>query len=460
MSYISLYKVKFIVPLIYAFVVFFLYGNSIQNGFVADDVSLAEHNELVHSVATLPQLFYKDCSLEIGGQQCQNHSLYYRPLRLVSYLVTWQISSKPWVFHAVQLGYVIVAAYLVYCLAYLLTKRNSAAFWAGLLFLAHPINSEVAIWISAAPDVLMAIFILLTVITYARGRIVFAYIWYALALLSKEPAVLLPIVLIVFDYLLRERRLMRAYLPFASIAGVYILVRQAVVGMPLTDRLGDGTLFEHGRLAVVLFARYVGKVFWPHPLEFFPDIRRVQFITNVQLLCSLAIFFALVGLLIFLIGKKKNQYAFLLAWFAIFLIPVLVYAEGVGPGLVAERYLFVPIIGVSIAFGSLIARGLASKPWRHTTVLAFIACVIIFPAIIWPRVWVWRDNDTFIAATLAQNPNAHELRFAVAQAYANRGQGEAAQWEYEEILRRDPHWAHADLVFLELNKIHTTQLQR
>jgi len=183
---------------VFAVLIAIFYGNTLQNGFVLDDRKVIEENVYVHSLEYLPKVV-TGCIWEYTHGGCAGKTLHYRPMNSLSFLLTYQISSQPWFFHLVSLLYFFGIVSLLFIFVKLITKNVLLAFFSSIIFLIHPINNEVVNWISAAPDLMVVLFTLLSLIFYTQYRtekrqrtsknLIWALGFYFLAVLSKEIAV-------------------------------------------------------------------------------------------------------------------------------------------------------------------------------------------------------------------------------------------------------------------------------
>ncbi len=451
-----------LIIILLAALVLLLYAPSLRNGFVADDIGQVQDNVWIRSLEHIPRAL-TSCIWESANRGCYGRSFYYRPLHVLSYIFTYQISPAAWVFHAVQLLYTFIAVCLVYRLGWRVTGDRRAGVLAAALVAAHPINSEVAVWISATPEVTFAIFSLLATLAYLRYREVstprrlgLVYAFYALAVLSKEPAVLLPIIFVVLDWLWFGDRLanvrhwptLRRYLPFAGIFIAYVLMRRAVLGMDLTDQLGLLTGAERLHSMVLLFGQYVTKLFWPYPLNFFHLMTHSSNFASGPFLATLLVTIAFGVLLWWCIKTRQRVYVLGLVWFAVFLSPVFIYLGGVGTNILSERYLFVPGMGIAIAAAAALMKLWDRYPqYQKVSGIVALGLLIASAVTIWARIPDWKNNVVLFSRTLEQSPDAHELRRALAETYFIGGQVEEAKREYEELLRRAPEWEEITMVY-------------
>lgn len=182
-------KVAFLLIAILGFIIFF---KVFSNGFVDDDQTQIVNNPLVYSITNIPRIFqgstyYDPITHKLYGQ-------YYRPLMLTFYTTIISIfGMKAFFLHFFQVMLYIINTYLVYLLFRRFFSEILAVILA-ILFLVHPINSEVVAYISDAQDVLYFFFgmLALTVMLYKKNNtgMLLSCIFLLLSLLSKETGIL------------------------------------------------------------------------------------------------------------------------------------------------------------------------------------------------------------------------------------------------------------------------------
>jgi hypothetical protein len=234
------------------------YANSLANGFVLDDVRLIPANPLVRSLGNLPELFAADY-WEPGFR-----GGLYRPLVMTSYALNHALGGlEPWGYHAVNVLLHAAVSLLVFGLLRTLVDRYTAAI-AGLLFAAHAVHAEAVANIAGRAELLAAAgFVLALRCHVARERaadrpgLLYAVGLgsFALALLSKESAITLPAVLLLWDVCfadvrasglgarlrhLLSHRLLPVYAGYAAVALVYLAARSLA--------LSDGVLLPPNSL--------------------------------------------------------------------------------------------------------------------------------------------------------------------------------------------------------------------
>jgi tetratricopeptide (TPR) repeat protein len=261
---------------------------------------------------------------------------------------------------------VLLQAANVLLLFWILQQATAAigrSFIVAALFAVHPLNVETVAWVAQRKSLLSAFFSLLTVAAYgwyvSRGgwkKYLLIVGAFALALMSKPMAVSLPLLLLLFDYwplqrleeLPFSRRWMKLSLEklplFAMSAAGSLLTEMAqgaggsVMGLSL---LPVSTRFENAAVSCVT---YLGKILWPVRLAAYYPLRLSA--APGDAIASAAILIAISALAWHL---RRERYI-LVGWlfFLITLIPVIGIVQ-VGFQGMADRYMYIPAIGVFIA---------------------------------------------------------------------------------------------------------------
>jgi protein-S-isoprenylcysteine O-methyltransferase Ste14 len=170
----------------------------------------------------------------------------YRPLVMATYALNYAWGrTDPTGYHVVNIGLHLAAVCLVILLVWNLTADRLAAFFGGLLFALHPIQTEAVNYITARSSVLYGAASLVAVVLFIRyrrsprsGMLAWASLSYAAALLSKEAAVIVPALLVGYDVIVRRcgrRGLVRWLRPHAVFA-LLTLASIRLVVVPMEER--------------------------------------------------------------------------------------------------------------------------------------------------------------------------------------------------------------------------------
>ncbi len=376
------YKFEILVFATIAVAVFAIYWPTLKNGFVYDDTSVIVNNPQIASLSNWSKAFTSCIWEQYSGGTCYEHSKYYRPLQTLSFMFTYAISSQPLVFHLVNIIYYIVLNFLVFLFLYKLFKNQLAAVLGTALFLFYPIHAEPVMWISSLSELLMGIFVVLALLAHIsdwRGKNWWSAGFFFMALLAKETAIVIPLVLILYDYFWEDRKINKEtlgrYIPHAIFLTYYLILRVLAIGLadvsPYPYHLSILT-----KLAAVMagFGDYVLNMFNLYPSGPLTEI----ILTKQALITGGLLLVVFLTIFSFAVYKKNRMLVFGLGIYGLFLSPplaalLITYLRS--ELIVADRYLFIPTLGVAIIFGYYCAILLKKSP-RVVAVLAVVLLII------------------------------------------------------------------------------------
>ena len=208
-------RLQKILPLIIILISILLYLNTLPNTFVYDDAYVITENYFIKSWGNLPKLFTKDY-LPLSGE------LSYRPVVTLSYFLDYALwGLNPLGYHLTNVILHTINVFLFYTFIKIISKNLTFSALSALLFLSHPLLTETVNAVCYREDTLASIFFLLAFVYFIKIRIPFSGSGnpiqqthtslipsytiscgsYCLALFSKEMAITLPILLVLFDLL-------------------------------------------------------------------------------------------------------------------------------------------------------------------------------------------------------------------------------------------------------------------
>ena len=371
-----------------------------------------------------------------------------------------------------QAGYwhlAAVAAHLLMTLMVYLLVRQLLHDWVpaaltALFFGLHPVHVQVVSWVSVVSESLLGAALLASLLCYitrekSRLRYAGSLIFYAMALLVKETAIVFPVVIFAQAWLFPPeehggrwgaREAMRQVLPFAGLSAVYLGVRWAVLKTLVvsTSHLSAATtLFTLPSL--LLF--YVKLMVWPvglSPLYSTPLVKQAgaeNFAIPVFIL--LLIGGALAGLLWWVKRAATQTAGDQLRWrgavfslvFAVFLLPALNLPALPLEQMVQDRYLYLPSLGFAI----LLAAGLQSAGQSRSRFLGMPAATAV-PALLLGALMamgsisesrIWASNLTLFTRAAQKAPDSKIARNDLAAALSRLGPGGRGYFGIEEAAR-------------------------
>ncbi|HMD85928.1 MAG TPA: hypothetical protein VKO18_14630 [Terriglobia bacterium] len=380
----------FAVAVFLSILVLSAYANTLRNGFVWDDTKQILQNPYVRPGAPWLQFFSSDVwSFTHTGKPAVNN--YYRPLQMLAYRLTAQLFgfSAP-AFHMVNLVFHLLATLLVYLLVHQLTSRITFSTGAAALFASHPIHTEAVAWVSALPELGCTVFLLLAcylfllainpspALSAQQASRLFGKPWlwicsctcFAVALLWKEMAVTLPLLVTLYVILLgaeglpvaaRHRRTLQATFPYWVVVAAYLPLRYHALGfLYVSQRKWPLSPGDYILSVSDLVTKYWWLLLFPLHLNAYHVFSPVRSLVEPRALG--AILFLLVAMAGFAYGFRRFPLpTFAASWVFVTLLPVL-NLRGVGRNVFAERYLYVPSVGFCLILVWLASKALAGVP--------------------------------------------------------------------------------------------------
>ncbi len=435
---------------------FLPYANTLFNDFVYDDGFQVVQNPYAHSFKYLRQIFTTTVWSFQGAQGVTN---YFRPMMTFGYLLTYQIAgSIPFSYHLANLVLNGVVVWLVFYILRRLSDER-VAFLAAGLFALHPIHTESVAWIAAVTDLELALFYLATFLLYLKlpeakehkiGARFAMCAMFALALLSKEQAMTLPVFVTLFEYFYRDDRETTSWQekvsrvgPLWGMAALYLVARAIVLGgVASVVSRPNLSWYDTGLSAIALIGGYLGKLIWPAHLSAFYVFHPSHHLTETPVLIGLA-GIAVCALLFVALWKKVHLLSFALLWIFLPLGPVL-NARWMPASVFAERYLYLPSVGFCWLAGYGTVKLWNVKEPEYLRPLARAVPVIVgivaflFAVKTVRRNRDWRSDEVLFQQAIEAQGDASLIHSNLGAIYFNRGDKENAEREYLEALSFGP----------------------
>jgi hypothetical protein len=285
------------------------------------------------------------------------------------------------------------------------------------MFAVHPVHVEAVSNVVGRLEPMAAVFVLLALLAHRKGSYL-APLWFALALLSKESAMVLVGLTCANDLLLERdwRAAFRArrwlYAGYGGVAVAYVAALAAVFYVqPMSSPARAFVGADLGaRLAIVarVIPHYVRLLVGPVDLaaSYAPNVVSPR--PNFDLSSIVGLTTAVLFMAVFVVVAWRRRWpamAFALAMIPIALAPVsnVFFPSGV---VLAERTLYLASVGACLAAGAGAERFLLQRP---TWIMAAVASIVLaFGVRTWTRTPVWHDDRSYVLALLANHPQSYE----------------------------------------------------
>ena len=380
-----------------------------------------------------------------------SHTGNWHPVTWISLMLNSQyFGSSAGAFHAVNLLLHVANTLLLFLWLYGATGAKWRGALVAALFALHPLHVESVAWISERKDVLSTLFWMLALLVYTDyakiGRIshyFFALLLFGIGLMAKPMLVSLPFVLLLLDYwplgrfvtgrtfyLLIEKLPFLAFSIASSVVTLFAQQRvHAMVPLEMTP------IFLRAQNTPLAYIAYIGKLFRPSGLAVIYPYDRHPSPLHVLFSLAALVIVSAVAILI----RRHKPYAFTgWFWFLITLVPVIGIVQ-VGPQSMADRYTYIPFIGLFIilAWGGWDALNRLRIPAFVQALAASIALVLC-AWLTHAQLRYWHDSIALfqhaVNLTAANGAAAANLGYALAE----QGQHDKAIAYYKAVLRSHP----------------------
>jgi protein O-mannosyl-transferase len=336
-----------------------------------------------------------------------------------------------------------------------LLVRMTGALWrsafVAALFAIHPLHVESVAWIAERKDVLSTFFWLLTIAAWlwwlsskAAARYAAVLALFALGLMTKPMLVTLPFTLLLLDYWPLKRTARPALLK--EKAPLFAMAAASCVATVWAQRAGGAirslesfALSERLANALLSYAGYLGKTLWPVSLAVFYPYPHMGLGSPAVLASALVL--AVVTVVALRFETTAPYVAFGWLWYLGTLVPVIGLVQ-VGEQSMADRYTYVPLIGifVAIAWGlaELASRSRAARLLVTTAAACSIAGLFAATTI---QVRTWADSVSLFTHALAVTKDNWTAHNNLGGVFSDQGKLDLAIAQFEETLRIRPAFA-------------------
>jgi protein O-mannosyl-transferase len=481
---------------IIALLSFIFYFNTISNEYALDDTVVIVQNEFVlEGLQGIPGILTKDGYYSYYRQLSSSDQVpggRYRPLSIITFAIEQQFfgaispdrvdsvlhvpisyeKSTPYEQHFIHdmhirhffnvLWFTISVVVLLYFLRYIVFKSNPVmAFLAAVLFTIHPLHTEVVANVKSRDEILSLLFICLTFIFAFKYRelkkkwqLGAALVSLFLALLSKEYAATLVVLLPLAFYLFNKETLKKsaiAFLPYVAVIAVYVFIRLTITnGMPPRSEFADNDIqinpyalaSPNEKLATEISTalNYLNLLVFPNPLSSDYSYNQIPYkdfshpVVWLSLFVHLGLF---AGFFYFL--KRRSALSFAIAFYLLNLLLVCNIIFDIGATM-GERLIYHASVGFAIAVAYLLHKGMEMIKPERAGKLALGGLMLIITVLCGfktiERNKDWKNDYTLFSQDINAVPNSFLVNANVATTLVNRSDFEKNEQKRLEELHR------------------------
>lgn len=413
---------------------FALYLNTLNHGFVLDDIAVVEQNQFVKKgIKGIPEIL---TTFYWQGFTNVNVGLY-RPLSLIAFAAEYQVGQgSPKIHHFFNIAYFSLCCLLLYnALLVLFSKINQLfIFGAVILFISHPIHTEVVANVKSRDEIFSLLFFLLTVILLYHPKYYNNY-WYKilgtvtffLALLSKENSIVFLPIIFIYDFYLSQNILksLKSTMNLIAVAIGWLIIHHLVienssevVQYTFQDNsiLSSQSLLDQKATALGILARYYVKAFYPYEMSYDYSFSQIPIIHIYSFYAIVGLLFIAVSIYVIIKSLRVEPLIFIsvsLILFPLLLTSSVLYTIG---ATMADRFLFIPSIGSVLLLTFIISRlakfhSSEQKLGHVIFLIPVIVIAILFSAKTYSRNADWESNFTLFEKDIVNVPRSARAQY-------------------------------------------------
>lgn len=420
-----------LVLLIAAALVAIAYWNAPQNGFVYDDQWQVVRNPLIQQ----PGLWGKAITSDVwafrtgDGQAVSN---YYRPV-----FTAWSIANfalfqlQPAGWHVTNVLLHLVAVWLILLVLVRLGFHPAVCAGATWVFAAHPVHVENVTWIAGAPDMLMTIFLMLSLLAYLRLRNAPTAKGWAIALGcmflaigSKESALMFAFVILAVELVLSKAegsrdampRAIRAAVAYGVVAAIFFVIRAMAIGQSMIGAQSEASLATMLISLPQLLAFYLFQALFPITLSSGYPVRAVEGELTAQ--NFFVPFLITVSALAAVIWLMRRHPKLSIAFATILILaPSLYFKAFHYEHIVRDRYLYLPLLGIALFILVPLARKEESADFEWSPLTVGSLCISLVLAYLSMQYNpVWKNDVDLWRRAVQTDPNGSLAHMQLAEA--------------------------------------------
>lgn len=369
--------------------------------YIDDNLIVFDEFDKINSLSKIPSTF-------VNGYLYDN---YYRPMVMTSFILDTAIAgqSSP-MYHLTNIILHLIVTLLLFKILVKVGIKQIISLITTSFYAIHPLNVSAVSWIVGRNDLLLALFSVASLfyyIKYQEGHnkkyLIFSLSGYFFAMLSKEVGVLVPLIILLYELLIRKESVIKiikfhTVFYYAVPAAIYLLLRYFVASINVREEIGITSFL----LNIYIFFEYLAKTLYFIYIDPLP-------IKN-NLLIAIGIVFLILLIIYFVVNIKKNKhinvFAFGFLFLVIFILPTLFVRVNASDGEFnyIDCRMYLPLFGLMFSFAVIIESFShhIKKSFNVIMITILFAYTVVFAHL---NNLVYRNGFTYWNAALEKNPN-------------------------------------------------------
>ncbi len=421
--------------------VFIAHGIGIFNGYTWDDNYLIPKAERLTSSGSISS-FFKDVFVERRAGSSDSEGSYYRPLRTLIFVFLTSLPGPHTIYlHSLSILLHALVTFMVFYISFSITQKRFFPLLGALVFAVHPAATESVAGISNIKEILATLFVLAAVYNLyllavspepRKKYIVFAVSASLLGLLSKETALVIPLIsIIMLAVFRRQGRKLFLYgvLPVITVTSVYMITIFYLSPGPEKGEYLLGSPSVTLYTASAAFVKYFKIILWPAGLSVRHDIAWIVSPWDWHVITTSVFMLLLITIAVYLI-KKEDHRAVPVALFILTLLPIsnIIPLRG---HFMSERYLYMPLSALCMIGSTCFSRDRIKGYILPVMALLLIAFSLRSAM----RTTEWKNDRRLFESAVEIAPDSLVVRWNLHRIYTNTGEFQKARQEYNEMLR-------------------------
>ena len=461
---------------------FVIYSNVLKSPFIWDDKFLIDENHFIKSFRYLADIFTHQLYYTSAGS-----SNFYRPLQTLFLVFDYALwKENPVGYHVTNVLFHAGCAFLIYLIIHHVFAQRAVALMVSVMFLVHTANSTVVDYISSRADSQAALFMLASFLFFAYyltsgGALVSTVVvskkeqhkkkrsltktvmreappnqaWYIISLisfvmglLSKEMAIITPVLLLVSVSIVipeHKKRAWKALIPFFAILALYMILRMTVLNFPGPVKYASKPLVIRLLTFGESCMRLVGILFCPIEIHIEKAIPYSRGILQTSTALSLA-GLAAVAYCAYWVRTRSLVCFFGIVWFFVTLLPMSGIIQ-INTTL-ADHWLYLPSAGFFLAViggtrDLLLRNASTRKVLTPVALTIYVFVIIILSAMTVKQNNIWAEPIAFYKTAIRYSPSSFRPHNEIGIIYMDRQMYDEAIVEFKDALALNPSFDQA-----------------